>query len=1132
MSLDPICNTRLTPNLPSESISTSITTRKRGGGKNKKNIPVLGSPLKIYYNNINGMMTKRESLNQIIQAEMPDIITLCETKLGAKSKPKIPGYETEYLNLAAGKEGLLVAAREGQLVSMEDVTSSTSREDKNILAVKVMYPGWSIRVVVAHAPQETDKQEIREGFFQNLKLEVERGELNGDSILVVGDMNGRVESGLENEDERLSPNGKYLKSLVDEHHLKIANFHATAIGKWTRIQQSKKGVVKSVIDYMLLDETLSNSVLELTIDECKLCTPYWITTKKGVRSIVSSDHCALTAKLDVKMESNEEPATREKIWKVTEAGLQKYKDLTSTRTLFFSNEEDSSEMYRLWWDHLEGTLCKCFKKKSIGKQGYIPCKHQGGNRVRAVLSKVACRGKIQREVVLFYKKRLFEWEYAKLEKKRVENLKNTLSNFSEDERVPPNAYWKVLKSVRGKEKTKISSLLKNDGSEVSSANGIKQEAIKEFQFRLRNREPGKGWEEYVRTTNKLVELLMSVDIGNSTDFTLAELLAAIKRLKRKKSPGIDGILGEFLIEAGIGILLPLLDIYNAVKNSKQPPKQWNDVIITIIYKNKGSRKQLVNYRGIFLASIVSKIFERLIKNRTRSSMEKINLCQAGSKVNRGPPDNIFILNAVVDHAIYLGKSVYITTYDFEQAFDSLWLEDCILSLRKLGISDEFLQLIFNLNKKAVIRVKTPHGLSPAAVVNDTVQQGRVLAPDLCSASTAEYCGVNKGVAVGTCIISSLAFVDDMLDASEDTYSAEMAHLQALAFSLRKKLEYNAPKCKAMMVNKKKGDKPPIMFIADHLIEIVSQIKYLGDIFQENGKNCGLIKDRVQRGVIAILKIEAILNETQFGKYTLEISLLLYRALFLSSILFNSQAWRNITEKDLASLQKIQLRLLRKIVNAPSSISKSFLFLELGVLPIRYEIHKRQITFLHHIINLDPNDPVHVLYQQMKCFPGESNWLNDVLHSAALYSIEIDEERIKSVSKETFKTLVKSAVQKYAFQSLKMECAKQSKTGTLVYEEFKPQPYLHHLYPSQAKTILQCRAKCLRIKSHRPYLFKNKICRWCNLEEEELLHIVNCGLDTTMVPVDLNRIDEVDELLESKLIQLASRVNGFLDLVDC
>ena len=586
------------------------------------------------------------------------------------------------------------------------------------------------------------------------------------------------------------------------------------------------------------------------------------------------------------------------------------------------------------------------------------------------------------------------------------------------------------------------------------------------------------------------------------------------------------------MEAGDGILLPLLDIYNAVKNSKHPPKQWNDVIITIIYKNKGSRKSLVNYRGIFLASIVSKVFERLIKNRIQSSMEKISLCQAGSKVNRGPPDNIFILNAVIDHAIYLGKSVHITTYDFEQAFDSLWLEDCILSLRKLGVPDDILQLIFNLNKEAVIRVKTPHGLSPVAVVHDTVQQGRVLAPDLCSASTAEYCGVNKGVAVETCIVSSLAFVDDMLDASEDTYSAEMAHLQAMAFSMQKKLKHNAPKCNTMTVNKKKGDKSPIMFIADHLIEIVSQIKYLGDIFQDNGKNCGLIKDRVKRGITVILKIEAILNETQFGKYTMEISLLLYRALFLSSVIFNSQAWRNITEKDLAQLQNVQLRLLRKITNAPPSISKSFIFLELGVLPIRYEIHKRQITFLHHIINLNPNDPVHALYQQMKCFPGESNWFNDVRQSAALYSIEIDEKKIQSMSKETFKKSVKSAIQEYAFHALKEECAKQSKTGTLVYEEFKCQTYLHHLYPSQAQTILKCRAKCLRIKSHRPYLFKNKICRWCNLEKEELSHIVDCGFDNTMGPVNVDRIDIVDELVESKLILLASRVNKFLDMVDC
>ena len=132
------------------------------------------------------MLSKRESLDQIIQAEAPDIIALCETKLGLKSEPKIPGYETEYLNMVRGKEGLVIAVREGRLLSMENVTASTSKEDKNILAVKVMYPDCSIRVIAAHAPQETDKKDIREGFFQNLKLEVERGEINGELILVLG----------------------------------------------------------------------------------------------------------------------------------------------------------------------------------------------------------------------------------------------------------------------------------------------------------------------------------------------------------------------------------------------------------------------------------------------------------------------------------------------------------------------------------------------------------------------------------------------------------------------------------------------------------------------------------------------------------------------------------------------------------------------------------------------------------------------------------------------------------------------------------------------------------------------------------------------------------------------------------
>ena len=1106
---------------------------KRGGKKNKKNnSPQIDNhnTLKIYYNNINGLISKKESLHQIMDICTPDIVALCETKLGSQSEPEFPGYEPVYYNCKRGKEGLLVAVRDGTFLDIEKVSVEGEDRDQNILAVQIKYPNFCLRVIVVHAPQETAKVAARENFFDWLKLEVERGQLNGDQILILGDMNGRLDPLLGDDPQHSSPNGESLRMLVDDHSLHIANYHNNTVGKWTRIQNSKKNEKKSEIDYIVVEESFHSKIKEMVIDEVKAYTPYWVTKRNREQTVVFSDHCAMMLTVEADIGEIESSARAEKMWRITEGGLKKYKEITSTRTLFFTSEV-TTEMYKQWWYHLESKLDRCFKKKAQKPQTVKKVKSEGALKVHTIINNTARKGKIQREEVSFYRKRLFEYEVRRLEAARVEKLKQTLSQFSEDEKTPPNAYWKILKSVRGKKRTKISSVLKADGVETSNTDLIKNEIIKEFEHRLRNREPMDGWENFVQISNELVETLMTAEVTDGNDFTFEELTAAIMKMKKKKAPGPDGIVSEFLMEAGEGILLPLLDLFNKVKQSKIPPKQWNSVLITMIYKNKGSRKSLVNYRGIFLASVVSKVFERMLKHRIKDFLKKVDLCQAGARSERGPPDNIFILNAVIDHCLYMGKTVHVTTYDFEQAFDSLWLEDCILSLRKLNVPDYILQLIYNLNKEAVITVKTSHGPTPSASVKDIVQQGRVLAPDLCSTSTAEYCGSNKGIAIGTCIISSLAFVDDMLDVSESSDDAETAHLNATAFSFKKKLRYSLPKCEGMMINGRKSEPLPCMYLEGEKIKHVSHTKYLGDVFQQNGKNDELIKDRLGRGTKVMLKIDAIMAETQFGKHTLIVSLLLYRALFLASVLFNSQAWRNLTEKNFTALQSLQLRLLKKLVNAPSSISNSFLFLELGVLPIKYEIHQRQLTFLHHIVNLDEDDPVYLLYQNMKLLPGEPNWLNDVLRSAKMYGISVDENMLKSVSKETFKCTVRSAIHKFAFNKLRKECASQSKTSQLRYNTLECQSYLKLLYPHQAKTILQCRAQVLKIKAHRPFLFVNKVCRWCNLEEETLSHMINCGRDVKVELMDINDLDDIDPLRKAELISLAARVDHFLDLVD-
>ena len=168
---------------------------------------------------------------------------------------------------------------------------------------------------------------------------------------------------------------------------------------------------------------------------------------------------------------------------------------------------------------------------------------------------------------------------------------------------------------------------------------------------------------------------------------------------------------------------------------------------------------------------------------------------------------------------------------------------------------------------------------------------------------------------------------------------------------------------------------------------------------------------------------------------------------------------------------------------------------------------------------------------MKRFLYKANWLNDISKSCAEYSIDIDEQELRLLSKETFKSRVKSAIQEYAFRKLKEDCLSKSKTKNLVYEAFEKQPYLSRLFPTQAKIILQCRAQCLKIKAHRPFLFNNNICRWCNLQEETVDHVVNCCYDEPMGAVNLDVIDELDLSLESSLVSIATRISHFIDLVD-
>ena len=303
-------------------------------------------------------------------------------------------------------------------------------------------------------------------------------------------------------------------------------------------------------------------------------------------------------------------------------------------------------------------------------------------------------------------------------------------------------------------------------------------------------------------------------------FTEDKLARVIRTLVKKKAPGPDGLPAEVFIHGGKELITSITACFKNIKTTGTIPKKWNKVNIKTLFKNKGSQKDLENWRGVFLTPNISKLFERYVMTESKDDIENISKFQGGSRPNRSASDQLFLLRACTDHGKYMNKCIYLKLYDFSQCFDSMWLEDSIISLKEIGIEEDRLTVIKRLNETAEITVKTPVGNTSAFEVENIVKQGTVLGPLLCSASTAECCEehLRGGVSIGSTSIRSLAYVDDIADVDETVEDAMYAHDTVTNFTSKKRLQLSWKKCSIIAINSTKKSKLPVLKIDGKVVK--------------------------------------------------------------------------------------------------------------------------------------------------------------------------------------------------------------------------------------------------------------------------------------------------------------------------
>src|SRR6185295_9331675 len=127
----------------------------------------------------------------------------------------------------------------------------------------------------------------------------------------------------------------------------------------------------------------------------------------------------------------------------------------------------------------------------------------------------------------------------------------------------------------------------------------------------------------------------------------AEIGETLKRMKRGKAMGPDGIPIEVWRCLGDRAIVWLTKLFNLIFRSNKMPEEWRRSILVPIFKNKGDVRSCTNYRGIKLMSHTMKLWERVIEHRLRR-VTSVTQNQFGFMPGRSTMEAIFLIRQLME----------------------------------------------------------------------------------------------------------------------------------------------------------------------------------------------------------------------------------------------------------------------------------------------------------------------------------------------------------------------------------------------------------------------------------------------------------------------------------------------------
>ena len=445
---------------------------------------------------------------------------------------------------------------------------------------------------------------------------------------------------------------------------------------------------------------------------------------------------------------------------------------------------------------------------------------------------------------------------------------------------------------------------------------------------------------------------------DSINFSPEVVCRFLKQVKPQKAAGPDGIHGMVLKNCAIGLAVPLSKLFYMSYNTGTIPEEWKFANVVPVFK-KGSKNDVKNYRPISLTCLVSKVFEKIVRDRIMEIC-KDKLCsnQHGFLPAKSCTTQMIEVNESIAFSINGKCQVDSVYFDFAKAFDSVHHDTLLMKLKEeYNIDGKLLILLTDYLKDRQQCVVISGCKSAMRSVASGVPQGSILGPLLFVLFIND---IVSDVSDGTNIA---LYADDTKIWRTIRTWADHVILQddidcLYAWSVSNKMKFHPGKCKVLQFNDKRicmydksfMERFPIdpYFMNGCVLEYAHVERDLGVMMTTNlswdeQRNSRL---RVSSSRLGLMKrvCHFIRNRVQRRA--------LYLALVRSQYEHCCEIWRPVSASMIEKFETVQRRAVKWVLNeeyldyTPSEYLQRLR--NLNLLPMDYYFRHNDLLLFHKI----------------------------------------------------------------------------------------------------------------------------------------------------------------------------------------